>query len=78
MKKLILVLSILLVSSSAAFAQADKWQRDLFQILEEIKDSQTEILDKITALENKQADITKALEDLKKTQKSYVNPKWTP
>lgn len=69
---------ILVSSAPAAFAQAEKWQRDLFEILGDIEDRQRDILNRLEAMESSNKDVMAAIEDLKKGQKSYVNPKWTP
>lgn len=77
MNRIVLTALFLFIASSA-FAQSEKWQRDIYQILTEIQDEQRAILRKVETLEEKQAHITDALQELKKNQKSYVNPKWTP
>ncbi len=77
MKKLMLIVLFVLFAQPS-FAQSDKWQRDVLQILVEIEDRQKEILKRIDRLEEAQAGIDEGLKALKKGQRSYVNPKWAP
>lgn len=67
-----------LFSASSAFAQAEKWKRDMFEILADIEDRQKEILSRLEDMNQDYDQILADLEKIKKRQKSYVNPKWAP
>jgi len=81
MKRLLFILTIcfgLSALSSSGWAQSSKWQRNLDRSLLEIEDRQKDIMIQLDRMEQKFEQIAAAIEDVKKKQKSYVNPKWGP
>jgi len=81
MKRLLFILTIcfsLSALSSSGWAQSSKWQRDLDMSLLGIEDRQKDILAQLDRMEQKFEQIAADIEDVKKKQRSFVNPKWGP
>jgi len=81
MKQLLFILTIgfsLCLLSSSVWAQSNKWQRDLDRSLQGIEERQKDMMVQLDRMEQKFEQITADLEEVKRKQRSFVNPKWGP